>query len=133
MKQKNDFKVRYLLKCILILLFIIVGEDFAFAKNCDGIEQVTLNVKDVDPTQGNGEESRAPMQPPHVFIDGHTLFMQYVAFDVTLEILDGSGSVAYTTFVAAYTPSVTLPSILSGDYQIRLIEGYWYFYGWIHL
>ena len=133
MKQKNDFKVRYLLKCILILLFIIVGEDFAFAKNCDGIEQVTLNVKDVDPTQGNGEESRAPMQPPHVFIDGHTLFMQYVPFDVTLEILDGSGSVAYTTFVAAYTPSVTLPSILSGDYQIRLIEGYWYFYGWIHL
>ena len=133
MKQKNDFKVRYLLKCILILLFIIVGEDFAFAKNCDGIEQVTLNVKDVDPTQGNGEESRAPMQPPHVFIDGHTLFMQYVPFDVTLEILDGSGSVVYTTFVAAYTPSVTLPSILSGDYQIRLIEGYWYFYGWIHL
>jgi hypothetical protein len=133
MKQKNEFKVKYLLKGVLILLFIVVGEVFASAKNCDGIEQVTLNVKGVDPTQGNGEESRAPMQPPHVFIDGHTLLMQYVPFDVTLEILDGSGSVAYTTFVAACTPSVTLPSTLSGDYQIRLIEGYWYFYGWIHL
>ena len=110
-----------------------MGEVSAFAKNCEGIEQVTLNVKDVDPTQGNGEESRSPMQPPHVFIDGHTLYTQYVPFDATLEILDGSGSVVFTTFVAAYTPSVTLPSTLSGDYQIRLIEGYWYFYGWIHL
>ena len=40
MKQKKEFKVMYLLKCVLILFFIVVGEVFTFAKNCDGIELV---------------------------------------------------------------------------------------------
>ena len=115
---------------LLLLCFMAVEVNATVSQSQDPID---LSVGKIDPTDPIGGYDRAPMQPPHVFIDGHILFMQYVPFDVTLEILDGSGSVVYTTFVAAYTPSVTLPSTLSGDYQIRLIEGYWYFYGWIHL
>lgn len=117
---------------IVFLVFIWVGS--ALSVHASGNEGVVpLQTGKYDPTEASGDHPRSPMQPPQVFIDGHTLLMQYVPFDVTLEILDGSGSVVYTTFVAAYTPSVTLPSTLSGDYQIRIIEGYWYFYGWIHL
>ncbi len=115
---------------LLLLCFMAVGVNASVSQSQ---ESLNLSVGLIDPTKPEEGNHRTPMQPPHVFIDGHTLFMQYVPFDVTLEILDGSGSVVYTTFVAAYTPSVTLPSTLSGDYQIRLIEGYWYFYGWIHL
>ena len=119
---------RYLFVIVLVMSCMLGG-----AKTPPNVEPVDMSVGKYDPTNPEEGNHRTPMQPPHVFIDGHTLFMQYVPFDVTLEILDGSGSVVYTTFVAANTPSVTLPSTLSGDYQIRLIEGYWYFYGWIHL
>ena len=120
------------MKKLLLIFSFMSCVCFAYSHETQANEKVDLHVGIFDPTTGN-ECPRAPMQPPHVFIDGHTLLMQYVPFDVTLEILDGSGSVVYTTFVAAYTPSVTLPTTLSGDYQIRLIEGYWFFYGWIHL
>ena len=118
------------LRFLLLLCFMVVG---ANASVCQSQESVDLSVGLIDPTKPEEGNHRTPMQPPHVFIDGHTLFTQYVPFDATIEILDGSGTVVYTTFVAAYTPSVSLPTALSGDYQIRLIEGYWYFYGWIHL
>lgn len=114
----------------LLLCFIAVEVN---ASICESQKSVNLSVGLIDPTKPVEGNHRNPMQPPLVFIDGYTLFTQYVPFDMTLEILDSSDSVVYTTFVSAYTPSVTLPSSLSGDFQIQLIEGYWYFYGWIHL
>ena len=117
---------------LFLLVFIWAGSAICVQASVnEGV--VTIERGKSDPTVASGDHPRSPMQPPQVFIDGHTLYTQYVPFDATLEILDGSGSVVFTTFVAAYTPSVSLPTTLSGDYQIRLIEGYWYFYGWIHL
>jgi len=117
-----------------LLFLMIIWAGSAICVHASGNDVVIpMQTGKYDPTEASGDHPRSPTQPPLVFIDGHTLFTQYVPFDMTLEILDSNGSVVYTTFVSAYTPSVTLPSSLSGDFQIRLIEGYWYFYGWIHL
>ena len=97
------------------------------------IPEIDLTVGIYDPTAGNNDVPRGPVLPPSVSIDSHTLYTQYVPFDVTLQVLDSDGVVVYSTFVSAYTPSVILPASLSGDYVIQLIEGYWYFYGWVHL
>ena len=99
----------------------------------ESLPEIDLTVGIFDPTTGNNDSPRGPVLPPSVSIDGHTLYTQYVPFDATLQILDSSGAVVYSTFVPAFTPSVILPASLTGDYVIQLIEGYWYFYGWVHL
>jgi hypothetical protein len=54
---------------------------------------------------------------------------------MTVQLLDEDGYVVYTTFVPASTPTVVLPSTLSGDYELRLIPSgsAYYFYGDITL
>ena len=115
---------------LLLLVFSLCG--FSIHANASESE-IPLDSGIYDPTGSFGENPRSPIQPPSVSIDGYTLYTQYVPFDATLQILDSSGAVVYSTFVPAYTPSVILPASLTGDHVIQLIEGYWYFYGWIHL
>ena len=114
---------------LLLLVFSLCG--FSIHANASESE-IPLDSGISDPTTGN-ENPRGPVLPPSVSIDGHILYTQYVPFDATLQILDSSGAVVYSIFVPAFTPSVILPASLTGDYVIQLIEGYWYFYGWIHL
>ena len=121
-----------MVKKYLFLFILIVG----FSVQAQGSQQgneIDLAVGIIDPTNPNGESPRGPVLPPSVSIDGHTLYTQYVPFDATLQILDSSGAVVYSAFVPAFTHSVILPASLTGDYVIQLIEGYWYFYGWVHL
>ena len=95
--------------------------------------KVSLNVGIVDETGTHGGDPRSPIVIPSVSLDGHTLYTGAVWFDATLQVLDEDGNVVYTTFVPAGTPTVVLPSTLSGDYELQLIQGYWYFYGYIIL
>ena len=119
------------MKRIILFLLVLCLCGFSIHANASETE-IPLDSGIYDPTTGN-ENPRGPVLPPSVSINGHTLYTQCVPFDVTLQVLDTDGVVVYSTFVSAYTHSVILPASLSGDYVIQLIEGYWYFYGWIHL
>ena len=66
-------------------------------------------------------------------LEDHTLYMSNVDFDCELQILDENDDVVYTTFVAANTSTIVLPSTLLGEYQILLIDEERYFYGWLNL
>ena len=77
---------------------------------------------------------RTPIACPHVSLDGHTLYLYSVGYDLTLVLVDEEENVVYTTFIPANTSSVVLPATLSGDYEIQLYPGGdYYFYGWIEL
>ena len=76
---------------------------------------------------------KSPIQPPTVYIEDYTLTFQTDHPDYTLYIKDEDGIVVYTTTVYSAQTQVTLPSTLSGDYEIELVMGNWMFTGWITL
>ena len=95
---------------------------------------VTLQVDIVDPEDTQDNPQRGPVFCPNVDLDGHTLYLYSVSYDLTLVLLDEEENVVYTTFIPANTPSVVLPASLSGEYEIQLYPGGdYYFYGWIEL
>ena len=81
----------------------------------------------------SGNMPRTPDPMLSIGLEDHTLYMSNVDFDCELQILDENDDVVYTTFVAANTSTIVLPSTLLGEYQILLIDEERYFYGWLNL
>ena len=134
MEKTKQVKIKKFLKCSLLSIFLfIVGGVNVYAGENNMSQVIDLNVKGIDPTYGNGESPRTPIQVPFITLDGHTLYTENIWFDAILEIVDGDGEVVYSTFVFQGTPSVTLPNDLTGNYELRLIWGNWCFYGDITL
>ena len=94
---------------------------------------VQLQVKYLDPTFSQTGMPRGPEDPLTIGLEDHTLYMSNVDFDVTLQLTDANDNVVYTTFVAANTSTVVLPSYLSGEYKIELIDDERCFWGYIEL
>ena len=124
----------------LFLLFVLlsgVGRVLITAScpNANIREQVILQATliDVNPTPGNGERPRGPIEPPCVYLDGYSLDMSSVSFDTILQLIDEDGEVVYSTFVPQNTLSVELPSNLSGEYELQIIHDNLCFYGVITL
>lgn len=86
-----------------------------------------------NPVGGGHEPSRAPMMPPYVGIEGHTLDFSCVGYDVTFYLLNEDEESVFTLFIPAGTSTVELPSMLEGSYEICLVRGNWCFCGWIEL
>jgi len=75
-----------------------------------------------------------PPEAPEASIDGHTLYLYDVDYDLTLRLLDEDGEEAYSVSVPANTASVVLPATLTGDYELQLYtDGIYYFTGWVEL
>lgn len=96
--------------------------------------EVELTVKYHDPTAGNNDLPRGPVQIPQVFIDGYTLYITGVSGDYTLQLETADG-VAYSVPIQGSTGSdtVVLPSMLSGTYELCLYAGGYCFSGEIEL
>lgn len=94
---------------------------------------VTLTVCIDDNKSVGNHTPKSPIQPPTVYLDDYVLTFETEHPDYTLYIKDGDGEVIYTTSVCSAQTQVTLPSTLSGDYEIELVMGSWLFTGWITL
>ena len=81
----------------------------------------------------SGNMPRNPTQTIEIGQDDHTLYMSNVGFDCVLRIIDDDDNVVYSTYVAASTNTVVLPSNLSGSYRIELVTDDWLFWGYILL
>ena len=81
---------------------------------------------------GHGH-GKSPMRPPVVYIEDYTLSFTADHPDYILNIKDEDGEVVYSTTVFSSMTQVTLPSTLSGDYEIELLMGNWKFMGFITL
>ena len=92
----------------------------------------TVSIDDDDMPIGNGYP-KAPMQAPTVYIEDYSLSFVADHPEYILNIKDEDGEVVYSTTVFSAMTQVTLPSTLSGDYEIELLMGNWKFTGWINL
>ena len=115
------------------LLLMIFGA-FMLSTSLKAMELVPLSVK-IEPDDmplGHGY-AKSPMRPPLVYIEDHTLTFSADHPDYLLIIKDEDGEEVYTTTVFSAETLVTLPSSLSGNYEIQLQMGNWLFTGWISL
>ena len=102
--------------------------------NVSAAEDIPLQTGIIDPKDDQENPHRNPITIPDVTLDGHTLYLYSVDYDLSLVLLDEEENVVYTTFIPANTPSVVLPASLSGEYEMQLYPGGdYYFYGWIEL
>ena len=114
-------KLTVLVLALLMTVLVQANEQIDFSTSIINEKSVTNGVP------------KSPMQPPTVYIEDYTLSFSIGHPDYTLNIVDEDGDVVFTTSVFSTETQVTLPSALSGEYQIEIVMGYWKFTGYIEL
>ena len=76
---------------------------------------------------------KAPVQPPYVTLDDHTLYIWSQHGGYTLTMYDDNDNVVYQTYVAAGVQFCALPPILSGSYTLQLSDDTYLYTGMIDL
>ncbi len=113
-------------------LFLFVLSAFFISTNLMAWEKVSLSVcDDYDNTPVGHGYGKSPIQAPTVYIEDYTLSFVADHPEYILNIKDEAGEVIFTTIVYSTETQVTLPTTLSGDYEIELLMGNWKFTGWI--
>ena len=96
-------------------------------------EGIDLQVGYVDPDFGNDGLQKTPILIPEVSLYDHTIFFDTPCDGCTLRLVDANDNVVYSTIIPTGTTSIVLPSSLSGEYEIQIIQGNLCFYGYIYL
>lgn len=123
--SKDMTKKRILLLCLTAMLSFSAISVYA--------DSVDLQVGIVDPDYGDDGQHRGPVLIPDVCLDDYSLSFNTPCDGCTLRLLDENDVVAYSTVIPAGTISLVLPSYLSGEYEIQIIRGNIYFWGFILL
>ena len=76
---------------------------------------------------------KSPVQMPTVVQDGYSLYIISGCTGATLILRDEYETEVYSTLITDETDEITLPSTLSGTYEIRLVRGSLTFAGEIEL
>lgn len=96
-------------------------------------ELIVLEVGIEDPEHGDSSQQKTPITVPDISLEDHTLYFYTPCDGCTLRLLDENDNVVYSTVIATGTTSLVLPSTLSGEYEIQIIQGNICFYGYINL
>ena len=120
--------MRKVIITIALMLSLIGSGQKMFA---DPIEMVGVYI--IDPTSDGTGNTKTPIEPLFIDLEENYLTLPVINYGVTLQLLDEDGYVAYSTYVPAGTTVVYLPTTLSGEFEIRLVTGSFYFYGFITL
>ena len=92
-------------------------------------QRLYLSTHLVDPPVLGNPFPRTPVCPPAVGMDGYTLYFETGHPAFTLVLLDEDGEEAYTVAIPTNAEEITLPSTLTGDYELQLYDGSnFYFY-----
>ena len=96
-------------------------------------QPIDLSVGYVDPTDPKDDDPRSPILVPEVDSEGYTLTFYTPCDGCVLRLVDENDVVVYSTVIPTGTTSLVLPSYLSGEYEIQIVQGNIYFYGYINL
>lgn len=121
------------MKRIILGLALILASSFSGVMAQEIGDEIDLEVGIVDPTGSYDPYEKGPVLVPSVSLDGHTLYFATSCDGCTLRLLDENDVVVYSTIILTGTTSLVLPSYLSGEYEIQIIQGNLCFYGYITL
>jgi len=117
---------------IIVLCFLSLNVQKSFSQT-PLTTPVFLTLDNDDHNQGTSGMPKAPILTPQVSIGGHFLFFTESHADFVLTLTDEDGNVVYVANVAASDTQLTLPSSLSGTFELRLYAGIYCFVGEITL
>ena len=96
-------------------------------------EEVSLQVTIFNPDEVLGGGHKAPVQPPYVTLDDHTLYIWSQHGGYTLTLLDDNDTVVYQTYLFAGVQYDVLPATLSGTFTLILSDDTYMYTGTIGL
>ena len=94
-------------------------------------EQLELEVGYYDESQANHPKPRTPETIPTIYFDGTTLNFATPCDGYTLQIVDAAENICYEVVIPMGTNEQLLPNNLSGEYELRIINGNTCYYGMI--
>ena len=117
------------------LLILLCGFTLSLPSYADGGDTILVDkLKPLLPPIGGGHEHpKAPVTPPVVALDGHTLYIISGCDDTVLSLADENETEAYSITILAGTTMITLPEWLEGTYELRILRGQYMFYTEIEL
>lgn len=101
--------------------------------SADNPDDIDLEAGYIDPSSGEESTPRSPVLIPHVGINGYSLIFYTPCDGCTLRLSDENDDVVYTTVIPIGTTTLVLPSYLSGEYKIEIIQGIYCFWGYVEL
>jgi len=125
--------MRNLILTIILSFFMMNGNALVVSSNVFDKIVFNVSVQWEDPTSNTQQSPKSPIQEPCIFLDDHTLYFGTPCDGCTLNVVDSNDVVVYTTVIPVGATSLVLPSTLSGEYELQIIQGYYCFYGPITL
>lgn len=117
---------------VLVLALVFISS-FSGVKAQSVGNGIDFEVYITDPTENYEPLEKGPIVIPSVSLEDHTLFFATSCDGYTLRLVDANDNVVYSTVIPTGTTSLVLPSTLSGEYKIQIIQGNLCFYGYIYL
>ncbi len=94
---------------------------------------INFNVGYENPQNPIDDDKRTLTLVPEVEIEDYTLTFYTPCGGCVLRLLDENNVVVYSTVIPTGTTELVLPSYLSGDYEIQIVQGNLYFWGYVNL
>lgn len=94
---------------------------------------INFNVGYENPQNPLDDDKRSLTLVPEVGIEDYTLTFYTPCDGCVLRLLDENDIVVYSTIIPIGTTELVLPSYLSGDYKIQIVQGNLYFWGYVNL
>lgn len=114
------------MKKLLSILFMLLSANMFSHAACEELVPVELELHWNDPGAGEDPPTKQPVPWPSIAIDGHTLYFLTAHDEYVVQLLC-NGIVVYSMPAPQTTTLVSIPSSLTGDYELRLLSDGWYF------
>ena len=120
-------------KKILFLAMLLVTTNVISAQNANGGDHLPFSSKPISTGSQHDPLPKAPIQIPEVYLDGHTLSFDAAIEGCEVRLLDEDENVIFSDFIAISQTSLTLPTTLTGTFELQIIRGNFIFYCEIEL
>ena len=81
----------------------------------------------------NNGNTHIPARPWYITQDDNILTLSATSVDYELQLIDEMGNLVYTVFIPAGTTLITLPTNLSGEFELHLVADTYYYRGYVTL
>lgn len=121
------------MKKVILSFVLLLLASFSQASIQSMWSQLFLQVRIIDPTTHSNPIGRSPVSIPSLSLEGYNLLFNTPCDGCTLRVVNEDGDIEYSFLIPTNTTYLTLPSYLSGKYEIQIIHEQYCFWGEIEL
>lgn len=125
-------------KLVILCLAIVASVSFAFGNGI--FNPLVFNIRPLPPKPGDiiipiggNPRPKSPVQAPDVYLEENILTFDEAIEGCTIQLVDEEEDIVFSDFIDENQTSLTLPSYLSGTYELQIITDSYIFYCEIEL